>query len=165
MQKFSLSKVSVNGNNGRGFGWPSPKITRASEIFPPIEILTKQASGVGVVSFAEQFSSEPLIVQYGYLPSFSLMLATRSKGMSTQHIESRASPRPMLGGKDLGTDINFRIYPHFYEDKGGKSAFKLYSLIDVLNGSVASEVFRDKIIIVGLTSPRLAQPGFEPAQQ
>lgn len=167
MQRFSLPKVSINGNNGRGFGWPSPKITRASEIFPPIDILTKQAGGVGVITFAEQFNSEPLIVQYGsdYLPSFALMLATRSKGMSMQHIESRASASPMLGGKDLGTDINFRIYPHFYEDKEGKSAFKQYSLIDVLNGSVATDVFRDKIIIVGLTSPRLAQSRLTPTGQ
>jgi serine/threonine-protein kinase len=166
MQKFALPKVSANGAS-RGFGWPSPKIDRASEISPPIDILAKQAGGVGVISSVEQFNSEPLIVQYGsdYLPSFSLMLATRSKGMSMQHIESRASARPMLGGNDLGADINFRIYPRFYEDKNGKSAFKLYSLIDVLNGSVATNAFRDKIIVVGLTSPRLAQPRLTPTGQ
>jgi len=166
MQKFALPKVSVNGAS-RGLGWPSPKINRASEISPPIELLAKQAGGVGVISFVEQFNSAPLIVQYGgdYLPSFSLMLATRSKSMSTQHIESRASARPTLGGKDLGADINFRIYPRFYEDKNGKSPFKLYSLIDVLNGKVATDVFRDKIIIVGLTSPRLAQPRLTPTGQ
>ena len=166
MQKFALPKVSANGVS-RGFGWPSPKISRASEISPPIDILANQAGGIGVISLVEQFNSEPLIVQYGsdYLASFSLMLATRSKGMSMQHIESRASARPMLGGKDLGADINFKIYPRFYKDKNGKSAFKIYSLIDVLKGNVATDVFRDKIIIIGLTSPRLAQPRLTPTGQ
>ncbi len=167
MQKFSLPRVAVNEKSDRGFGWPSPRVTRASEIFPPIEKLAKQVGGIGVVSFAEHFNSEPLIVQYGreYLPSFALMLATRSKGMSMQHIESRTSISPMLGGKDLGADIDFRIYPRFYEDKDGSPPFNLYSLIDVLDGTVTANVFRNKIVIVGLTSPRLAQPRLTPAGQ
>ncbi len=167
LQKFSLPKVSLDANSNRGFGWPSPNVTRAAEIFPPIEIFAKQVSGIGVVSFAEQFNSEPLIVQHGreFLPSFALMVATRAKGLSMQHIESRASVSPMLGGKDLGADINMRIYPRFYEGKKGKPAFPLYSLIDVLDGSVALDVFRDKIIIIGLTSPHLAQPRLTPTGQ
>ncbi|MDH3857154.1 MAG: serine/threonine-protein kinase [Gammaproteobacteria bacterium] len=167
IQKFTLPKVSGNGNAGRGFGWPTPKITRASEVFPPIEILSRQSGGVGVISNIERFYREPLIVQYGtdFLPSFALMLATRSKGMSMQHIESMGSASPMLRGKDLGTDIDFNIYPRFYEDQNGKSAFKVYSLIDVLDGSVAHSVFEDKIVIVGLTSPRLTQPRLTPDGQ
>ena len=112
-----------------------------------------------MVSFAEQFNSEPLIVQYGeeLLPSFALMLATRSQGMSVQHIESIISISPMLGGKDLGSDIDFKIYPRFYEARNGKHAFNQYSLIDVLDGSIAADIFNDKIVIVGLTSPRLAR--------
>jgi CHASE2 domain-containing sensor protein len=165
MQSFSLPKVTVNGNSERGFGWPTPRVTRAEEIFPPIEIFAKQVGGVGVVSLAEHFNNEPLIVQYGreYLPSFALMVATRSKGMSMQHIESRSSISPMLGGKDLGADIDFRIYPRFYEDRDGKPPFNQYSLIDVLDGSVSASLFRNRIVIVGLTSPRLAKPRLTPA--
>jgi len=167
MQRFALTKVTVNANSKRGFGWPSPHVTRAAEIFPPIEKLAKRVGGVGVIGFAEQLNSEPLIVQYGreFLPSFALMLATRSKGMSMQHIESRTGISPMLGGKELGADIDFRIYPRFYEAKDGKPAFKMYSLIDVLDGSVATGVFTNKIVIVGLTSPRLAQPRLTPTGQ
>ncbi len=167
MQRFTLPRVSINGKSERGFGWPSPEVTRASELFPPIEKLAKQVGGVGVFSFAEHFNSEPLIVQYGreFLPSFALMLATRSKGMSMQHIESRTSISPMLGGKDLGADIDFNIYPRFYGDKNGKPAFKVYSLIDVLDGSVDRSEFTNRIVIVGLTSPRLAQPRLTPGGQ
>jgi serine/threonine-protein kinase len=167
MQRFTLPRIDVNDNGSRGLGWPSPQVTRAAEIFPPIEKLAKRVGGVGVISFAEQFNSEPLIVQYGeeFLPSFALMVATRSKGMSMQHIESRISNSPTLGEKDLGADIDLRIYPRFYEASNGKPAFKLYSLIDVLDGRVATNVFSDKIVIVGLTSPRLAQFRLTPAGQ
>jgi CHASE2 domain-containing sensor protein len=167
MQRFALTRITVDANSSRGFGWPSPHVTRAAEVFPPIEILANRVGGVGVIGFAEQFNSEPLIVQYGreFLPSFALMLATRSKGMSMQHIESRISTSPMLGGKDLGADMDFRIYPRFYEAKDGKPAFKKYSLIDVLDGSVDADVFSHKIVIVGLTSPRLAQPRLTPTGQ
>ena len=167
MQRFALPRVSINGSNSRDIGWPTPNVTRAEELFPPIEVLARQVGGVGVMSYAEHFSSEPLIVQYGrnFLPSFALMLATRSKGMSMQHIESRTSISPMLGGKDLGADIDFNIYPRFYGDREGKPAFDVYSLIDVLDGSVDRSVFHDKIVIVGLTSPRLAQPRLTPGGQ
>jgi serine/threonine-protein kinase len=167
MQRFALSRIVVDANSSRGFGWPSPRVTRAAEIFPPIEILAKRVGGVGVISFAEQFTSEPLMVQYGqdFLPSFALMVATRSKGLSMQHIENRISISPMLGGKDVGADIDFKIYPRFYEAKDGKPAFNQYSLIDVLDGVVAADFFSDKIIIVGLTSARLAQTGLTPLGQ
>ncbi len=164
MQRFALPKVSVNGNSDRGFGWPAPEVSRAAELFPPIEKLARQVGGIGVFSHSEHFNSEPLIVQYGqeFLPSFALMVVTRSKGMSMQHIESRASISPMLGGKDLGADIDFKIYPRFYSNKNGKPAFKVFSLIDVLDGSVDRSVFRNKIVLVGLTSPRLTQPRLTP---
>ncbi len=167
MQKFALSRVNVDANISRGLGSPSPRVARAVELVAPIEKLAIQVGGIGVVSFDENFNSEPLIVQYGreYLPSFALTLATRSKGLSMQHIESRTSISPLLDGKNLGADINFRIYPRFYEDSKARPAFKVYPLIDVLDGSVATSVFRDKIVIIGLTSPRLAQPRLTPTGQ
>ena len=167
MERFALTKVSVNGNYSRGFGWPTPHVDRAAEIFPPIEKLAKRVGGVGVISFANQFYDEPLIVQYGreYLPSFALMIVTRSKGMSMQHIESRISTSPMLGGKDLGADTDYKIYPRFYADKNDQSAFDQHSLIDVLEGRVPPDVFKDKIVLVGLTSPRLVQSQLTPTGQ
>ncbi|MCP4469980.1 MAG: CHASE2 domain-containing protein [Gammaproteobacteria bacterium] len=163
MQRFDLPDVSV-ANVSRGFGWPAPRVTLAAEIFPPLNKLTRQVGAVGVISTTEYFSSEPLIVQYGneYLPSFALMLATRSKGMSMQHIGTKSSVNPMLGDKDLRTDIDLRIYPRFYQGSDGKPAFPVYSLIDVLDGSVDMRLFNDKIVIIGLDTPRLEQPMLTP---
>jgi len=163
MQRFDLPKVSV-ANVSRGIGWPTPSVMRAAEIFPPLDRFTRQVGAVGVTSTAEFFSSDPMIVQYGneYLPSFALMLAARSKDMSMDDIVTRSGISPMLGDKDLAADINLRIYPRFYQGDNDKPAFPVYSLIDVLDGSIDANLFRDKIVIIGLDVPRLAQPLLTP---
>jgi len=168
MQLFTLSNVSFNDeSNGMGLKWLQPNFNRVKELFPPIELLAGQVGGVGVVSLSENLRRQPLIVRYGpdFLPSFSLMLATRSKGISMQHVVSREGDKPMLGGQMLNTDSNFNIYPRFYEDKNGKSAFKVYSFIDLLNGTIELSEFRQKTILVGLTSPRLARQQLTPGGQ
>jgi len=163
MQRFDLPKVSV-ANVSRGIGWPTPRVTLAEGILPPLDKFTRQVGAVGVINPVEQFSSEPLIVQYGneYLPSFALALAMRSKGLSMEHINSGTSMSPMLGDKDLNTDIDLRIYPRYYQDKDSKPAFPVYSLVDVLAGNVGKTVFRDKIVIVGPDSARLEKPLLTP---
>ena len=112
MERFSLSGVSIN-NLSQGFGWPTPVITRAEEIFPPLEVLTLPVGAVGVVDAVSDFGGEPLVVQYGgqVLPSFALMMAARSKGLSTRDIESQGLISPMLGDKELHADYRRRIYP------------------------------------------------------
>ena len=172
MQIFTLSKVSFDGEtNGMGMKWLQPDITRAKKIFPPIDLLASQVGGIGVIGTNERIRREPLIVRYGqdFLPSFSLMVATRNKGISMQHIASQEGEKPMLGGNVLDTDRDFNIYPHYYEDMNGESAFKVYSLIDLLNGSIEPSALRQKTILVGVTSERFANlqltPGGQPISQ
>ena len=62
----------------------------------------------------------------------------------------------MLGGKELMADVDFNIYPRFYETTDGNSPFKVYSFADVLDQTESISQFRDKIVLIGLTSPRLA---------
>ena len=164
MQRYALAKVRVD-NLSHGFGWPTPGITRADAIFPPLHKFSNPVGAVGVVSLSENFGSEPLMVKYGsdVLPSFALMLAARSKGLSTQNVESEGYSGPMLDGKSLGADRNLRIYPRFYSGEGTKSAFPVYSMVDVLDGSVDVGQFKDKIVIVGITSPRVVPLGEAPS--
>jgi len=56
MERFDLPNVSV-ANVGRGIGWPTPRVTLAAEIFPPLDKFTRQVGAVGVTSTAEHFSS------------------------------------------------------------------------------------------------------------
>ena len=131
LRPFTLPRVSTN-TASIGFGWPTPRMQRAAEIFPPVAKFARQASAVGIVGNSDLFFSEPLMVQYGseVLPSFALMLATHARGMSMQDIESRGSISPVLGDKNLGSDHNFRIYPRYYRGQNGRSPFRVYSLID-----------------------------------
>ena len=163
MQRFTLPKVGIN-NLSQGFGWPTPGMTRAEEIYPPMESLARPVGAVGFFGMTKDFGGQPLMVKYGtdVLPSFALMMATRSKGLSTLDIESQGVISPALKGKDLGADHNIRIFPRYYSGEGTKSAFTTYSLIDVLDGSIDVKQLRDKIVIVGLTSPRVAQMGQTP---
>lgn len=164
LQRFSLPRVDIN-NLSQGFGWPAPGITRAEEIFPPLQSLARHVGAVGVVGMVRDFGAQPLMVRYGseVLPSFALMMATRSKGLSAQDIESQGLISPMLDGRELGADYHLRIYPRYYSGQDGKSAFPIYSFVDVLDGSIDVTRFRDKIVLVGLTSPRIAQLGQTPS--
>lgn len=167
MQRFSLPNVHVSRRHPGGFGWPTPMVTRAESILPPIEILSRQVGAVGVISAFEDFNHEPLVVQYGeeYLPSFALMVATRSKNLSMQHIDSRVSVTPTLDGKRIGTDVNLKVLPRYYASQGNAPAFRVYSLIDVLSKAVSLDVFREKVVLIGMTSPRLAQTRVTPDGQ
>ena len=158
MERFSLPRVRVN-NRSQGFGWPTPDMASAAEIFPPLEVLTLPVGAVGVVDTVSDFGGEPLVVKYGneVLPSFALMMAARSKGLSTQDIESQGLISPAMGGKQLYADYRNRIYPRFYKGPENKSAFPVYSLIDVLDGSFDVKRLRDKIVLLGITSARAAQ--------
>jgi len=160
LERFALSGISPSSSNTDGLDRSITEVTRVGELFPPIEKLVRRVGGVGVVDHMQPYYRQPLIVRYGrdYLPSFALMMVTRSKGLSVDAIESMPGSGPTLGGKSLGTDIGLHIYPRFYDDKDGKPPFRIYSLYDVLDGSVDTAVFRDKIVLVGLTSPRLASP-------
>jgi serine/threonine-protein kinase len=164
IQRFTLPRVGVD-NLSQGFGWPTPGITRAEEIFPPLESLARFVGAVGVTGMDQDFGGQPLMVKYGneVLPSFALMMAARAKDLSTEHIESQGLISPMLDGKDLGTDYQLRIYPRYYSGQNNKSAFPIYSIIDVLDGDIDANLFRDKIVIVGLTSPREVQLGQTPS--
>ncbi len=130
-----------------------------------IDVYIRPVGAVGVVRLNENFGGEPLMVKYGseILPSFALMMAARSKGLSTQNVESEGFSSPMLDGKSLGADYNLRIYPRYYRGEGNKSAFPIYSLIDVLDGSINAQQFKDKIVIVGVTSPRIVRLGQAPS--
>ncbi len=156
IRKFTLPNVSPMSYPKVQYVSPTPNITHAQEVFPPLNKLANQAVGIGVISDVEQFFKEPLLVRYGqdFLPSFALMMTARSKGLTVDDIESWAEVSPMLDGKDLGADIDFQIYPRFYQN--GNAAFKTISVADVLDGTVERNELQNKIVLVGLTSPRVA---------
>jgi CHASE2 domain-containing sensor protein len=146
LNKFTLKKI------------PESNLPSASSIFPPIELLSNQVGGIGVISAYSNTLAhahhEPLILQYGdvYLPSFALMMTARNLGLSASHITADSNQTLKLGSKVLNTDGNFFSYPRYYQGENNQPAFRTYSFIDLLSGEIPSSELRRKTILIGLTS-------------
>ncbi len=103
---------------------------------------------------------ENLIVSYQghYFPSLSLGLAAAGLGVSLG--EARVVPGRgiSLASEWLDTDRVLRLMPYFYKRKGDKSAFKTVSFQNVYNQQAAGALFRDQVVIIGLTHPDWIDP-------
>ena len=169
LDKFTLQNVSqLNASEADSSLSEDNSVPVAEIVYPPIEILSKQVGGVGVISLGddnlELARREPLIVRYAdkYLPSFALMLAVRHQRLATSRISAHLGDRLELAGKTLETDRQLHIYPRYYKQQDNEPAFKVYSMADVLNGSVPNASLRNKIIIVGVTSRQHVTPVLTP---
>ncbi len=141
-------------------GWDDIQLPVVSSVYPPIQLFTKRVSGVGVIDarthprvHAHQY---PLAVRYAdhVLPSFALMLAARNLGLSVQHIQPGNDATIKLGSKSIAVDSNYAVYPRFYPDQDDQPAFRVISILDLLNGEVEPAELRRKTILIGLTSTR-----------
>lgn len=169
LDKFTLKNVSpqnsADANSSSSTDNPVPV---AGILYPPIEILSRQVGGVGVISPGdnnpEHTRREPLVVRYAdkYLPSFALMLVARHQRLATSRISAHLGDRLELAGKTLDTDRQFHFYPRYYKQQNNRPAFKVYSMADVLDGSVTNTSLRNKIVIVGVTSSQHATPVLTP---
>ncbi len=136
---------------------PNP-VPVADSIYPPIADLSRYVTAIGHLNTGlnrqEQARREPLLIQYGndFIPSFSLMIVARYLRLTAENIKARIGETLHIANTPIDTDKRFRIYPYFYRGKGGKSAFKIYSILDVINNTVPARVFRDKAVIIGFTA-------------
>ncbi|MDZ7802852.1 serine/threonine-protein kinase [Thiohalophilus sp.] len=136
---------------------PVPVIDR---IYPPIETLAEYSGGAGVINLGNagqaSLRAEPLVFRYGehYLPSFTLMVAARTRNLNSSQINVHLKRGVELAEQHINTDDNLRIYPRFYRGKEGKAAFPVVSIFDVLDDKLDSELLRNKIVLLGLTAPQ-----------
>ena len=139
-----------------------------NQVYPPIEQLAQYAGGAGVInmgSIEQDYARvQPLVVRYGgsYLPSFTLMMAARNQRLATREIKVDLGQTLEMAGERVKTDSQLRIYPRFYRGKDDEPAFKVYSILDVLNGNVGRSDIGDKTVLVGLTANQLVSPLITP---
>lgn len=152
LQRFSLKNSTGNSE------WLDLQLAEAGNISPPIQILSKQVGGIGVIESVVGTNRParelPLIVRYGdyYLPSFPLVLYTRYQGLTAEHLAPGSAGGLRLKNENLAGDQNLFLYPRFYQDTDDQAAFKVFSFVDVLNGDVQISAFRNKTIIIGITA-------------
>ena len=136
---------------------PDP-VPIADSIYPPIPELTRYVTAIGHLNTGlnrqEQARREPLLIQYSneFLPSFSLMIVARYLRLTADNIKARIDEGIHIANTPIETDSKFRIYPYFYRGKGGRPAFKVYSILDVLNNTLPAKTFTEKAVIIGFTA-------------
>jgi len=144
-------------SDGKGLFSTEP-VPVAGLLFPPIDELGKYAGALGHIRLdvtkGASARKEPLVIRYGdlYLPSFALMMAVRSKDLSTRNIKLDLKDDIFVKGFHLETDNKFNIYPVFYPAKNNQPPFQVISILDVLNKQVNAAVFKNKLVLVGLTA-------------
>ncbi len=130
----------------------------ADSIYPPIQELSRYVTAVGHLNTGlnrqEQARREPLLIQYGndFIPSFSLMIVARYLRLTADNITARVGDAVRIARRPIDTDDKFRVYPYFYKGKDNKPAFKVYSIMDVLNNKISPRAFHEKAVIIGFTA-------------
>lgn len=112
------------------------------------------------MDFDGRIRFENLIVGYQgqYFPALSLGLAAAGMGISLKDARVVPGRGVTLGTEWLDTDKSLRLMPYFYKRKGDKAAFKSTSFQNVYNQNAASTLFRDQVVIIGLTHPDWVDP-------
>ena len=67
-----------------------------------------------------------------------------------------------LGKLRIETDKQFRMHTFFYSAQGSDPVFPQYAFVDVLKGEVPAQVFRDKIVLIGVTANGLSASAVTP---
>jgi len=169
-KKYALKNVAGTKKEQADWEkWLLPDgILSAEKVYAPIKPLVEQSGGAGALYLGvgeSNIRTEPLVVKYGndYIPSFVLMMVARSRALSTNDIKVNLEEhRISLGKNELKVDKKLRIYPRFYHEASGKSAFQEYSMLDLLNGKVSRNALRNKTVLIGITAPQHALPQLTP---
>ena len=129
----------------------------ATKLHYPFPELAKAAAGMGYLNVTTDsdgvLRSEPLVVNYydDYLPSMSLAIAAKDLNLTMSDIRLNIGRNVELGHLDIGTNASMYLYPAFYGDGIGNS-FKHYSFHELSSGRVPAKLFKDKIVLIGVSA-------------
>jgi CHASE2 domain-containing sensor protein/predicted Ser/Thr protein kinase len=139
---------------------PAPaSLPAARKISHPIDPFLNAVHAVGHVRLYDDIDgvvrSVVPVIQYGkdYLPSFPLQIAAAYLGVEPKEIEITPGDNVQLGGAPVPIGPEHTMMVTF---NGGARTFRYYSFYEVLDGKVSLEVFKDKIVLVGVTAPGAA---------
>ncbi len=166
LQRFA---IDITGGKPDMSSWfsrtfmPDP-VPIADTVYPPIADLSRYVQALGHINTGlnsqEQARREPLLIQHRneYFPSFSLMLVARYLQLTPGNIQAKLGDSIAVNQSVISTDSQLRAYPYFYQGKNGNSAFKIYSVLDVLNYRATPKAFRDNVVIIGFTARQHTVP-------
>lgn len=132
------------------------------KMYYPFAELANAAAGLGFLNITVDndgvLRTEPLIVDYfgEFLPSMSLAMAMRNLNLNPEDVTINLGQGIEVGALDITTDANMRMYPAFYGNSDG-SSFKRYSFYEVAAGNIPARVFKNKIVLIGVTGSGLGE--------
>jgi len=139
----------------------------AVKLHYPFPDLAKAAAGLGYLNVTIDndgiLRTEPLVAEYygQFLPSMSLAMAAKDLNLSMSDIRINLGSNIELGRLDIGTDSAMRIYPAFYGDRSGNS-FKHYSFHDLSSDRIPARLFKNKIVLIGVTATGIGETYITP---
>lgn len=148
-----INKIRIKGKKPKQ---AKKSIHTVNNMSFPLDVFAKNARGIGHNKFIydqdNAVRSQSLILRYNknYFPSFSLLLAARSQGISPSSLRITKSG-VKLGKRNIKTNSETQFYPVFLPQNTEQSSFQQYSFINVLNNDVALKKFRNKTVIIGFS--------------
>jgi CHASE2 domain-containing sensor protein len=145
------SAVGETGNFSRS--WSST--SHARQIYYPSSSLAEESRGFGHINIHYDgdglVRKEPLLIDYdGQLyPSFALRLASAYLRVKPSDIRLQEEEGVLVGKVLIPTDKNLHMLVDYL---GPNMSFKRISALTLFTGEVGRDTFKDKIVLVGLTS-------------
>ncbi len=154
LNRMSISQINLANSNSIP---PS-----ASNLRYPFPQLSRVAAGLGHINvFADNdgvVRTEQLAMPYAgkYFPSMSLALAAKAMNIPVDDLRINLGLDIELGAKNIGTDAQIRLLPAFFASDSD-NGFSTYSFADVHSGRIDTGVFRDKLVLIGVTAAAISQ--------
>lgn len=134
----------------------------AVKLHYPFDELASAAAGLGFLNVILDsdgvLRTDPLVVEYygQFFPSLSLAMAARDLNLTMDDIHINLGTNLELGALKIGSDTQMRMYPAFHGEGEG-TAFKHYPFHDVISGRIPASIFKDKIVLIGVTGTGLGE--------
>jgi len=154
LAQMNIRNVADNSDNSNPIS--------AVKLHYPFDQLAAASAGLGFLNVQIDsdgvLRTDPLVVKYygKFLPSMSLAMAARNLNLTVNDIRINLGSNIELGALDIGSDPQMRIYPAFHGNGDG-FAFKHYPFHEVLSGRIPPSIFKDKIVLIGVTGTGLGE--------
>lgn len=104
--------------------------------------------------------SAPLLINCNglWLPSLSLVTATKALNLSTADLRPQPSGVFQAGALKIPLDASGKVWPQFYPEASGQPAFATDSFFDVYTGKIPPSRYAGKIVILGVTAVGVGTP-------
>jgi len=153
--------------DGAAVAWQSSSepadAPRASHVQGPIEVLGTEAAGLGHTYMPKDADGvsrrlNQLVLSQGRLyPALALRLLLPIVDDSPLRASLSANNILSLDTLSMPVDDTLSVLVHWYAPRAGSAPFALDSFWDVFAGNTPPDKFRDKIVLIGGTDPRIAR--------